>query len=621
MKKLINAPGAVVPEMLAGLTIAYPNLRKLPGQNVLACADIDPKRHDRVALISGGGSGHEPAHAGYVGRGMLSAAVAGDVFTSPPPDAVLAAIRAVTGPRGCLLIVKNYTGDRLNFGLAAERARAEGLAVEMVLVADDVALADAAGHAGRRGLAGTILVHKVAGAAAEAGLSLAEVAAEARAVAAEVRTMGVALAPCTVPAAGEPGFSLGEGEIEMGLGIHGEPGLARVPLAPADTLVDDILGRLVPPREHAAGRPVALMVNGLGGTPAMELAIVARRAVETLEGWGLAVERVYLGNFLTALEMAGVSLTLLPVTPERIGRLDSPTSAPAWPAAPGRPRERAAEPPAPVETGAPPRPSAPATEAGRALGAALSRVAEALLAAEPCADRGRFGRGRRRPRHQPGARGEGDPGGAPDAPARRPVGRRAIAGRRAGAFPRRDLRAALCGVPRAGLGGARPGRERLGLGPARRLLGRLGPGRGTPRRPDDARRVGAGLRRPLRRDGRRPPRGRGAAPGGRGRSGRREGDRGHEAAPGPVELPGRPRAGAPRPGGRGGGRLARGDPGVNSYGRRVGAGTSPRSGNEEGPRGEFFGEGPGGFNAALEPAAGVRAVRLGPGPVDDASGG
>jgi triose/dihydroxyacetone kinase / FAD-AMP lyase (cyclizing) len=383
MKKLINAPGAVVPEMLAGLTIAYPNLRKLPGQNVLARADIDPKCHDRVALISGGGSGHEPAHAGYVGRGMLSAAVAGDVFTSPPPDAVLAAIRAVTGPRGCLLIVKNYTGDRLNFGLAAERARAEGLAVEMVLVADDVALADAAGHAGRRGLAGTILVHKVAGAAAEAGLSLAEVAAEARAVAAEVRTMGVALAPCTVPAAGEPGFSLGEGEIEMGLGIHGEPGLARVPLAPADTLVDDILGRLVPPREHPAGRPVALMVNGLGGTPAMELAIVARRAVETLGGWGLAVERVYLGNFLTALEMAGVSLTLLPVTPERIGRLDSPTSAPAWPTAPGRPRERAAEPPAPVETGAPPRPSAPATEAGRALGAALSRVAEALLAAEP----------------------------------------------------------------------------------------------------------------------------------------------------------------------------------------------------------------------------------------------
>src|SRR3954453_17434015 len=165
MKKLINAPGAVVPEMLAGLTIAYPNLRKLPGQNVLARADIDPKRHDRVALISGGGGGHEPAPAGYVGRGRLSAALGGDVFTSPPPDAVLAAIRAVTGPRGCLSIVKNYTGDRLNFGLAAERAQAVGLAVEMVLVADDVALADAAGHAGRRGLAGTILVHKVAGAA------------------------------------------------------------------------------------------------------------------------------------------------------------------------------------------------------------------------------------------------------------------------------------------------------------------------------------------------------------------------------------------------------------------------------------------------------------------------
>jgi dihydroxyacetone kinase len=250
-------------------------------------------------------------------------------------------------------------------------------------VADDVALADAAGPAGRRGLAGTILVHKVAGAAAEAGLSLAEVAAEARAVADEVRTMGVALTPCTVPAAGAPGFSLGEGEIEMGLGIHGEPGLARVPLAPADKLVDEILGRLAPAPERSAGGSVALMVNGLGGTPAMELAIVARRAVGTLEGWGLAVERVYLGNYLTALEMAGMSLTLLPVTPERITRLDATTSAPAWPAEPGRPREKAAELPAPVETGSPAAPAAPATEAGRALGAALSRVAEALLAAEP----------------------------------------------------------------------------------------------------------------------------------------------------------------------------------------------------------------------------------------------
>ena len=200
-------------------------------------------------------------------------------------------------------------------------------------------------------MAGTILVHKVAGAAAEAGLSLAEVAAEARAVAAEVRTMGVALAPCTVPAAGRPGFALGEGEVEMGLGIHGEPGLARVPLAPADALVDEILGRLAPLGERSSGRPVVLMVNGLGGTPAMELAIVARRAVEALEGRGLAVERVYLGNFLTALEMPGVSLTLLPVTPERLGRLDAPTTAPAWPAAPGRPREVAAVPPDPLRWG------------------------------------------------------------------------------------------------------------------------------------------------------------------------------------------------------------------------------------------------------------------------------
>jgi dihydroxyacetone kinase len=380
MKKLINEPGSVVPEMLAGLVVAYPNLQILPGFPVAARADIDGRTYNQVALISGGGSGHEPAHAGYVGQGMLSAAVAGNVFTSPPPDAVLAAIQAVTGPPGCVLIVKNYTGDRLNFGLAAERARAEGLEVEVVIVGDDVALADSTEHAGRRGLAGTIFVHKIAGAAAEAGLSLAEVAAEARAAASLVRTMGVALTPCTIPAAGKPGFSLGEYEIEMGLGIHGEPGLERIAIQPADRLVDAMLSILIP--ETPAG-PIALMVNGLGGTPAMELAIVARRAVEAIEGRGIAVERVYMGNFLTALEMAGLSLTILPVDPARLLRLDAATAAPAWPASAGRPRERRPEPgmvpSAKVDSPA----SAPTTKLGVVLGEALRRAAEALLAAEP----------------------------------------------------------------------------------------------------------------------------------------------------------------------------------------------------------------------------------------------
>src|SRR4051794_29825209 len=196
MKKLINHPAAVVEEMVEGLVAVFPGLRRLEGQTVLVRAEVPDRPSRRVAVISGGGSGHEPAHAGYVGRGMLSAAVAGDVFTSPGPDAVLAAIRAVAGPPGCLLIVKNYTGDRLNFGLAAEMARAEGIPVEVAVVADDAALADSADHPGRRGLAGTVLVHKVAGAAAEAGADLLAVAAEARAAAEAVRTMGVALSPC-----------------------------------------------------------------------------------------------------------------------------------------------------------------------------------------------------------------------------------------------------------------------------------------------------------------------------------------------------------------------------------------------------------------------------------------
>ena len=241
MKKLINQPEDVVEEMIQGLEAVHPNLQRIPGETVLIRADL-PSAGDRpVAVISGGGSGHEPAHAGYVGRGMLSAAVAGDVFTSPAPDAVLAAIRATAGPRGAVLVVKNYTGDRLNFGLAAEVARTEGIPVETVLVADDVALTEVLGMEGRRGLAGTILVHKVAGATAESGGSLDEVAANARAVAAEVRTMGVALTSCTVPAAGRPTFELGEQEIELGLGIHGEPGVSRIRMESANDLVDRLL--------------------------------------------------------------------------------------------------------------------------------------------------------------------------------------------------------------------------------------------------------------------------------------------------------------------------------------------------------------------------------------------
>jgi dihydroxyacetone kinase len=383
MKKLINRPEAVVEEMVEGLVAAYPGLRRLPGQTVVVRADLSEPSKRPVALISGGGSGHEPAHAGYVGRGMLSAAVAGDVFTSPSPDAVLAAIRATAGPRGAVLIVKNYTGDRLNFGLAAELARAEGIPVETVLVADDVALAGSVEHAGRRGLAGTILVHKVAGAAAENGASLTDVAAAARAAASRVRTMGVALSPCTVPAAGRPTFVLGEGEIELGLGIHGEPGVRRGPLEPANTLVDHLLDAILTDLAPLPEKRVVLLVNNLGGTPTMELAIVTGRAVAVLEGRGLAVERVYMGTFLSALEMAGVSLSVLPVDDERLALLDAPTEAPAWTGT-ARPRRRTASPsPEAPPPGIPVTPARPRTPLGQALGAAIQSAAQALIEAAP----------------------------------------------------------------------------------------------------------------------------------------------------------------------------------------------------------------------------------------------
>src|SRR4051794_5151269 len=244
MKKLINRPDQVVDEMLDGLLALHPNLSRLAGYNVVLRSDFDERRDQQVAIISGGGSGHEPAHAGFVGPGMLSAAVVGEIFTSPSVDSVFAAIRAVAGNAGVLLIVKNYTGDRLNFGLAAEMARSEGILVETVVVADDVALANTQKNAGRRGIAGTVLVHKVAGAAAAEGKDLPQVAALAQAAADSVGTMGVSLSAGVSPATGQASFTLGE-EVELGLGIHGEPGVKRIPLAPSDELVLRLLNGIM----------------------------------------------------------------------------------------------------------------------------------------------------------------------------------------------------------------------------------------------------------------------------------------------------------------------------------------------------------------------------------------
>ncbi|KAM1026634.1 hypothetical protein ACFX13_040244 [Malus domestica] len=337
-KKLINDPNDVVTEFIEGLVETYPGLQYLDGfpqVKVVLRADVSGRTYDKVAIISGGGSGHEPAHAGFVGDGMLTAAICGDVFASPQVDSILAGIRAVTGPSGCLLIVKNYTGDRLNFGVAAEQAKSEGYKVETVIVGDDCALPPPRGIAGRRGLAGTILVHKIAGAAAAAGLSLADVAAEARRASELVGTMGVALSVCTLPGQVTPD-RLGPGKMELGLGIHGEPGAAVADLQPVDVIVSHILKQILSPETNyvpiTRGCRVVLMVNGLGATPGMELMIASGKAVPKLQlEHGLAVDRVYTGSFMTSLDMAGFSISVMKADQTILQRLDAATKAPYWP--------------------------------------------------------------------------------------------------------------------------------------------------------------------------------------------------------------------------------------------------------------------------------------------------
>ncbi|HWF46167.1 MAG TPA: dihydroxyacetone kinase family protein, partial [Bryobacteraceae bacterium] len=383
MKKLINDPNRVVEEMIEGLVAIYPGLARLAGYNVLVRTDFREIRDNQVAVISGGGSGHEPAHAGFVGPGMLSAAVAGQVFTSPTPESVFAAISAVTGAPGTLLIVKNYTGDRLNFGLAAEMARAQGIPVEMVIVADDVALASTTEHAGARGIAGTILVHKIAGAAAAEAKPLAEVAARAEAAAESVSSMGVSLSSGIVPAVAKPSFTLDEDEVELGLGIHGEPGVRRVALRSADRIVEELLEPILSAHHAYGARRIALLINNLGSTTLMELAIVARHAISTLTSRSFTVERVYAGTFMSSLEMAGVSLSVLRLDDERLRLLDAPTFAPAWPIAYSHPRipilERIVAVPQPQAS---PAIRPPETSFGKAAKRAIESACSALILAE-----------------------------------------------------------------------------------------------------------------------------------------------------------------------------------------------------------------------------------------------
>ncbi|MGY3715918.1 dihydroxyacetone kinase subunit DhaK [Sutcliffiella cohnii] len=310
MKKLVNDPNTVVNEMLEGMLEAHSDkVRLLPGTTVLVRKDAPIM--GKVGLVSGGGSGHEPAHAGYIGKGMLDAAVSGEVFTSPTPDQVYEAIKAVDSGSGVLLIIKNYTGDVMNFEMAAEMAEAEGIKVAKVIVDDDVAVENSTYTTGRRGIAGTVFVHKIAGALAESGATLEEVEAVANKVIQNVRSMGMALTSCIIPAAGKPGFHLGENEVEIGMGIHGEPGIEKTEIKTADEIASIFVDKILEDLELGNSNKVAVMVNGLGATPVMELYIVNRKVSHLLKEKEILIVDTLVGNFMTSLEMAGCSVTIL----------------------------------------------------------------------------------------------------------------------------------------------------------------------------------------------------------------------------------------------------------------------------------------------------------------------
>jgi dihydroxyacetone kinase-like protein len=331
VKKFINDPETVVPEALAGIAAAHPGLVRVDLENQLVLRADAPVR-GKVGLVSGGGSGHEPLHGGLVGLGMLDAACAGAVFTSPVPDQMAAATRAVDGGAGVLHIVKNYTGDVLNFRMAAELAEDEGLRVESVVIDDDVAVQDSLYTAGRRGVGATVLAEKLAGARAEQGGTLADVAGVARKVNERSRSFGVALTSCATPASGTPIFDLGPDEIEVGVGIHGEPGRRRANLAPANEIVGMMLDPILEDLKPAGGSSVLAFVNGLGGTPLLELYLLFNEVSKQLGEQGVSVGRSLVGNYITSLEMAGASITLLALDDELTALWDAPvkTAALRW---------------------------------------------------------------------------------------------------------------------------------------------------------------------------------------------------------------------------------------------------------------------------------------------------
>ncbi len=328
MKKLINAPDDVVRDALEGFALAHADLIEGRFDPTIVLRRGAPAA-GQVALISGGGSGHEPLHAGFVGRGMLHAACPGPIFTSPVPDQMLAAAQAADGGAGVLFIVKNYTGDVMNFEMAAELAADEGIAVASITVNDDVAVRDSLYTAGRRGMGVTVLLEKIVGAAAEAGAALAECLALAERVNQHGRSFGLALTSCTVPHIGHPTFELGEGEMELGIGIHGEPGRMRVALEPAGRAAELLLEPIVADLDLQPGERVLAFVNGLGGTPQIELYVMFREVARVLGARGITIARSLVGNYITSLEMAGCTLTLLRLDDEMIRYWDAPVHTPA----------------------------------------------------------------------------------------------------------------------------------------------------------------------------------------------------------------------------------------------------------------------------------------------------
>jgi len=326
VKKLINRPEDVIRETLEGMALAHADLLRVDPEQQLIVRKGAPIS-GKVGIVSGGGSGHEPLHGGFVGKGMLDAACPGAVFTSPVPDQMMAAAKAVNSGAGVLYIVKNYTGDVMNFELAAELAEAEGIDVRSVIINDDVAVEDSTFTAGRRGVGGTVLAEKITGALAERKASLDEIAAICQKVNENVRSMGMALTPCMVPAAGQPSFELGENEMEIGIGIHGEPGRRRVPLASADEIAEMLVTPIVEDLPFRKGDRVLAFVNGMGGTPLMELYIMFRAVHRLLAERGITVVRSLVGNYITSLEMAGTSVSLLRLDDQMIDLWDAPVHA------------------------------------------------------------------------------------------------------------------------------------------------------------------------------------------------------------------------------------------------------------------------------------------------------